>query len=162
MSVATIFSYTIIYTLCVHAHLCPTLCNSTDCSLPGFSVHGILQARILASAGEVAQSCPTVRFHGLKPTRLLHPWNFPGKSSGVGCHFLLQGIFPTRGSNPGLPHCSQTLYRMSYQGSPKLGCYFLIYDNLSDPGIEPISLHLLVWQTLWQTLYQFITKILVL
>ena len=35
----------------------------------------------------------------------LCPWNFPGKSTGVGCHFLLQGIFPTQGSNPGLPHC---------------------------------------------------------
>ena len=113
MSIAAIFSYTIIYTLCVHAHLCPTLCNSTDCSLPGFSVHGILQARILASAGEVAQSCPTVRFHGLKPTRLLHPWNFPGKSSGVGCHFLLQENFPTQGLNPGLLHCRQMLYHLS-------------------------------------------------
>ena len=37
------------------------------------------------------------------PSRLLHPWYFPGKSTGVGCHFLLQGIFPTQGSNPGLP-----------------------------------------------------------
>ena len=33
------------------------------------------------------------------------------------CHFLLQGIFPTQGSNPGLPHCRQTLYRLSHQGS---------------------------------------------
>ena len=40
---------------------------------------------------------------------LLHPWNFPGKSTGVGCHFLLQGIFLTEGSNPGFPHCRQTL-----------------------------------------------------
>ena len=38
----------------------------------------------------------------------LHPWDFPGKSTGVGCHFLLQGIFRTQGSNPGLPHCRQT------------------------------------------------------
>ena len=45
---------------------------------------------------------------------LLRLWNFPGKSTGVGCHFLLQGIFPTQGSNPGLPHCRQTLYRLSY------------------------------------------------
>ena len=45
------------------------------------------------------------------------PWNFPGKSTGVGCHFLLQGIFPTQGSNPGLLHCRQTLYRLSHQGS---------------------------------------------
>ena len=41
--------------------------------------------------------------------RLLHPWNFPGKSTGVGCHFLLQGNVPTQGSNPGLLHCKQTL-----------------------------------------------------
>ena len=43
------------------------------------------------------------------PTRLLHPWDSPGKNTGVGCHFLLQGIFPTQGLNPGLPHCRQTL-----------------------------------------------------
>ena len=37
--------------------------------------------------------------------------------TGVGCHFLLQGIFPIQGSNPGLPHCRQMLYRLSHQGS---------------------------------------------
>ena len=37
--------------------------------------------------------------HGLQPTRLLRPWDSPGKNTGVGCHFLLQGIFPTQGSN---------------------------------------------------------------
>ena len=52
-------------------------------------------------------------------TRLLYPWNFLGKSTGEGCHFLLQGIFPTQGSNPGLPHCRQTLYRLSHQGSQR-------------------------------------------
>ena len=55
--------------------------------------------------------------HGLQPTRLLSPWDSPGKSTGVGCHFLLQGIFPTQGSNLGLPHHRQTLYRLSYQGT---------------------------------------------
>ena len=55
--------------------------------------------------------------HGLQPTRLLCPWDFPGSSPGVDCHFLLQGIFPTQGSNPGLPHCRQMLYRLSHQGS---------------------------------------------
>ena len=40
---------------------------------------------------------------------------FPGKDTGVGCHFLLQGIFPTQGSNPGLLHCRQILYRVSYK-----------------------------------------------
>ena len=38
-------------------------------------------------------------------------------STGVGCHFLLQKIFPTQGSNPGLPHCRQTLSCLSHQGS---------------------------------------------
>ena len=47
---------------------------------------------------------------------LLHSWNFTGKSTGVGCHFLLQRIFQTQGSNLGLPHCRQTLYCLSHQG----------------------------------------------
>ena len=38
--------------------------------------------------------------HGLEPTRLLCPWNSPGKNTGVGCHFLLLGVFLTQGSNP--------------------------------------------------------------
>ena len=59
----------------------------------------------------------SVRPHGLQPTRLLCPWDFLGNSTGVDCHFLLQAIFPTQGSNPGLPHCRQTLYRLSHQGS---------------------------------------------
>ena len=46
------------------------------------------------------------------------PWDFPGKSAGLDWHFLLQGIFPTQKSNPGLPHCRQTLYRLSQQGFP--------------------------------------------
>ena len=41
--------------------------------------------------------------------RLLCPWNSPGKNTGVGCHFLLQGIFLIQGLNPGLPHCGRGL-----------------------------------------------------
>ena len=41
----------------------------------------------------------------------------PDKNTGTGCHALLQGIFPTQGLNPGLPHCRQILYQLSYQGS---------------------------------------------
>ena len=61
--------------------LCLTLCNPMDCSSPGSSVHGILQARILE-------------------------WVT-----------ILQGIFPTQGSNLGLPHCRQILYRLSDKGN---------------------------------------------
>ena len=70
------------------------------------------------SESEVTQSlCDPMDCHGLQPTRLLRPWDFPGNSTGVGCHFLLQGIFPTQGSNPGLLHCRQMLYPLSHQGS---------------------------------------------
>ena len=62
---------------------------------------------------EVAQSSNSLRPHGLWPTRLLHPWDCPGKNTGVGCHFLLQGSFLTQGSNPGPPHCRQTLSCLS-------------------------------------------------
>jgi len=44
----------------------------------------------------------------------------PGKSPGVGCHALLQGIFPTQGSNPGLLHCRWILSCLSHQGSPRI------------------------------------------
>ena len=43
----------------------------------------------------------------------------PGKNTGVGCCALLQGIFPTRGSNPGVPHYRQILCCLSQQGSPE-------------------------------------------
>jgi len=53
------------------------------------------------------------------------PWttesmNSPGQNTGVGSLSLLQGIFPTQGSNPGLPHCRQILYQLSHQGSPRI------------------------------------------
>ena len=50
---------------------------------------------------------------------LLCPWDSPGKNTGVGCHFPLQGIFPTQGSNPGLLHWDQILYHLSHLGSPQ-------------------------------------------
>ena len=42
----------------------------------------------------------------------------PGKNTRAGCHALLQGISPTQGSNPGLPHCRWILYHLIHQGSP--------------------------------------------
>ena len=69
------------------------------------------------SESEVAQWCLTL-CNPMEPTRLLHQWNFPGNSTGVGCHFLLQGNFPTQGLNPSRLHCRQTLYHLSHRGSP--------------------------------------------
>ena len=67
----------------------------------------------------VVQSCPTLcdpvncslqgsSVHG----------DSPGKNIGVSCRALLQGVFPTQGSNPDLLHCRQILYQLIYQGSP--------------------------------------------
>ena len=62
------YIYIYVAVLCLVTQLCPTLCDPTDCSPPGFSVHG----------------------------------DSPGNNTGVGCHALLQGIFPTQESNPRL------------------------------------------------------------
>ena len=51
-----------------------------------------------------------LRPHGLQPARPICPWDFPGKNTGVGCHFLLQGIFLTKRLNPCLLHCRPILY----------------------------------------------------
>ena len=53
--------------------------------------------------------------------QLYCPWDSPAKNTGVGCHFLLQGIFLTQRSNVGLPGCRETLYPLSQQGSPLRG-----------------------------------------
>ena len=63
----------------------------------------------------VAQSCLTLQSHRLQPARPLSSWDSPGKNTGVGCHALLQGIFPTLGSNPVLLHCRWILNHLSYQ-----------------------------------------------
>ena len=84
---------------------CPTLCDPIDSSLPGSPVPGILQARTLervaiffSNAWKLNWSHSVVSDsswpHGLQPTRLLHPWNLPGKSTGVGCHRLLHKLYP--------------------------------------------------------------------
>ena len=52
------------------------------------------------------------------PTDYTSPWNSPGQNTGVGSLSLLQGIFSTQGSNPGLQHCRQILYQLRHQGSP--------------------------------------------
>jgi len=67
----------------------------------------------------VAQSCLTLcnPMDCSLPDSSVHG-DSPGKNTGVGCHFLLQGIFPTQESNRGLLHCSRILYQLSCQGSP--------------------------------------------
>ena len=76
----------------------------------------------------VAQSCPTLC--DLMDCSLsgssVH-WDSPGKNTGVGCHALLQGIFPTQGSNQGVLHCRRILYHLSHQRSPNQLCSSLYH-----------------------------------
>ena len=61
---------------------------------------------------------PSVLSDFLRPHGLYRPWNSPDQNTGVGSCSLLQGIFLTQGSNPGLPYRKQILYQLSHQGSP--------------------------------------------
>ena len=70
--------------------------------------------------GLVATSCLILVTLWTVASRLLCPRGFLGKRTGMGCRFLLQGIFPTQELNPGLLHCRQILYRLSHKESPYL------------------------------------------
>ena len=84
------------------------------------------------------------------PSSSVHGGISPGKNAGVGCHALLQGIFPTQGSNPGLPHCRWIFYCLSHQGSPKLLTVCPYYPFNDDkiysfiPSISGLCLHLFI------------------
>ena len=65
----------------------------------------------------------SLRSHGL-----YNPWNSLGQNTGVGSLSLLQGIFPTQGSNTGLPHCRWILYQLSHKGSPFFSCLPINYQ----------------------------------
>ena len=61
--------------------------------------------------------------NSLRPHGLYSPWNSPGQNTGVGSPSRLQGIFPTQGSNPGLPHCRPILYQLSRKGKAFITVY---------------------------------------
>ena len=77
-------------------------------------MHACMRAQLL-------QLCPTLYDPmDCSPPGSSDHGDSTGRNTGMGCHALLQGIFPTQGSNPGLPHCRQILYHLSYQGSPRI------------------------------------------
>ena len=71
---------------------------------------------VCVSCSVVSDSLQPYRVY---PARLLCPWDYPGKNTGVGSHSLLQGIFPTQGLNLALLHCRHILYRLSQPGKPE-------------------------------------------
>ena len=99
----------------------------------------------------VAQSCLTL----CEPVdcSLPGPWNSPGKNTGVGCHFLLLGIFHSQGQNPGLLHCRQILYHLSHQGSPCLILGFGIIEPTLLPDSESYPQIWLQWMCCFILIY---------
>ena len=66
-----------------------------------------------------SENCSVIS-DSLRPHRLYSPWNSLGQNTGVGSLSLLQGIFPTQGSNPALPHCRWILHQLSHKRSPRI------------------------------------------
>ena len=105
----------------------------------------------------VAQPCPTLcNPMDCSPTGSSVHRDFPGKNTGVGCHALLQGIFPTQGLNQGLLHCRQMLYSLSHQGSPRILSEQPIPSpgELPDPGIDQDKVILHCRRILYQLSHQ--------
>ena len=108
--------------VCSVTQPCPTLCDPKDCSPPGSSVHGILQARTLECVAMPLSIFPTQGLNPDPPALQVDslPAEPPGQpmNTGVGSLSPLQGIFPSQESTWGLLHCRWILYQLSHQGSP--------------------------------------------
>ena len=74
-----------------------------------------------------SESCSPKVSDSLRSHGLYSPWNSLGQNTGMGSLSLLQGMFPTQGSNPGLHHCRQILYQLSHKGSPIMVVYMAKY-----------------------------------
>ena len=66
-----------------------------------------------------SERCSVVS-NSLQPHEVYSSWNSPGQNTWVGRLSLLQGIFPTQGSNPGFLHCRRILYQLSHKGNPRI------------------------------------------
>ena len=95
------------------------------------------------SCAKLLQLCPTLRPHGLWPARFLCPWDSPGKNIGVGCHFLLWGIFPTQGSDH--ISCGSCIaggfFIAKPPGKPSAGTYerFILIFTVVEPMCIPTN-----------------------
>ena len=81
---------------------------------------GFFTASATWEAHEGEHESRSVVSDSLQPHELYSLWNSPGQNTGVDSLSLLQGIFPTQGSNPSLPYCRQILYQLSHKGSPRI------------------------------------------
>ena len=136
---------------------CPTLCSPIDSSPPGSPIPRILQARTLEWSGlpfpssmhesEKSKWSRSVvsdssQPHGLQPTRLLRPWDFLGKSTGVGCHCLLQEWGARQ--------------QVFFSFLSSLKAHQLIYKNFAFYFLLVMWSH---WISLWKKSYYYLKEI---
>ena len=117
--------YSFVRTMCMH--LFPTLYSVMSLGSLKSTVLGIFTLGKLADARNQASSSlekesesHSVVSNSSWPHGLYNPWHSPGQNAGVDSLSLLQGIFPTQGSNPDLLHCRWILYQLSHKGSPRI------------------------------------------
>ena len=90
----------------------------------------------------------SVMSNSLWPHGLYSPWNSPGLNTGMSSLSLLQGIFPTQETNPGLLHCRQILYQLSHKGSQILAWAWIIQCFFfSLPMQRQLLVTLITWNT---------------
>ena len=117
--------------------------------------------------------------NSLQSCGLYSPWNVPGQNTGLGNCSLFQSVFPTQGSNPGLPHCRWILYQMSHQGNPGMlkwvaypfssgpssprnqtgvsciaGGFFTSWATREAPGTPGRVSKVLLWQIIYNSISQ--------
>ena len=115
------------------AQSCPTLSDPMDYSLPGSSVHGIFQARVL-EWGAIAFSMEDPMDDQklcvcAQPTRLFYPWDFSDKNTGVGCYFLPPGYFPSPGIESISPALAGGLFTPELPAKPQLSYKSTIFTT---------------------------------
>ena len=116
----------------------PGICISTCLPNLKLLMKGILkQVETTSSWTESESESHSVMSDSLQLHGLYSPWNSPGQNTGESSLFLLQGIFPTQGLNPRLPHCRQILYQLSHKGSSK---QMRSYQKDSGTSLNSVSL----------------------
>ena len=90
---------------------------------------------MLLHVSRFISECRSVMSDSLRPHGLYSPWNSPGQNTAVGCHFLLQGIFPTQRWNPGLLHCRWILYHLSQKSMFGLFLLMRIHSLYTHPNV---------------------------
>ena len=140
--------------ICVHKLMVTKgVVDKLEC---GISIGTLLYRQtMLCCAVIVSQSCPSLcdPMDCSPPGSSVHR-DSPGKNTGVDCHALLQGIFPTQGLDPGLLHCRQILYQLSHKGSPYICISTYKYTNYLHTNIHThthtymcIHLHIYIYVT---------------